>query len=625
MFEAVASEYTDFNSHTKILTTLYTSLVIRSLAQSRTRGSGSAHEDIIKKGSEYLRSQKSQYWTWNYQDKQEGQSPYPDDLDDTFLAVTALCGADRAIINGEALAMLVKNLIGCEAALGGPYRTWCVSSAAESVWHDVDAVVNANIGGFLAMHDVVVPAVDALIEQTLRSNTRSYSPYYPTPYSFWYFIAPWYRGKKEILIKKIMEDADKNGGWNGNPLDTALCMNALLQLGARHTLVSSGFSYILSSEANELCRPYVFAVERITETETYYSGSAAFSAAVIYEAILRYEKAVEMNNKKSQTERDSFEDRLYQKIQDEVKSTSKASTEAVCRSIESIAQHPQTRAGCLLGYYAWNACVVSEQSTRNQLTPDNVLRYGIAALRGSIAYKIYDDFFDEQGNVDALTLAGRSNRALAVTYATASPAVRELFLYVTEAMDASQEWEEKNCRIEKRGDYFVLNTVPKYGRYEVLAQKSCGLVLAPAAVLIEDGHNPESALVQSIIDFCSQYLIARQLSDDGHDWQQDLRAGKLNSVSAALATKYLEVGSVYHTEDTIEHLAKLFWCEDIKELSTTILFHTAAASRIATTAPGIYHPEYLLRILEPLEDAANQAIAQAATITDFLSEYKKEE
>src|SRR3990167_4386977 len=101
---------------------------------------------IKKKFFCFLPPQKSSSWTFNYwakNSKEYKTLPYPDDLDDTFCTLSALCNYDKNLIDGKVLAKITRLLEQQEIRIGGPYKTWIVPTTSPKIWYDVDLVVNS--------------------------------------------------------------------------------------------------------------------------------------------------------------------------------------------------------------------------------------------------------------------------------------------------------------------------------------------------------------------------------------------------------------------------------------------------------------------------------------------------
>ena len=72
---------------------------------------------IEDKLAKHLLSQKSKHWSFNYwvrNSKEAKEMPYPDDLDDTFCALSALYQYNSQLIDGSAMAKIVTILTAVE-------------------------------------------------------------------------------------------------------------------------------------------------------------------------------------------------------------------------------------------------------------------------------------------------------------------------------------------------------------------------------------------------------------------------------------------------------------------------------------------------------------------------------
>lgn len=95
---------------------------------------------IKQKALVFLLSQKSEDWSFNYWKKGSDAAkilPYPDDLDDTFCALSAIFQTDPKALDAQALAKIVTLLTAVEEKEGGPYYTWIVPPTADKTWRDV--------------------------------------------------------------------------------------------------------------------------------------------------------------------------------------------------------------------------------------------------------------------------------------------------------------------------------------------------------------------------------------------------------------------------------------------------------------------------------------------------------
>lgn len=86
-------------------------------------------------------------------------------------------------------------------------------------------------------------------------------------------------------------------------------------------------------------------------------------------------------------------------------------------------------------------------------------------------------------------------------------------------MEIANIWEKRQCHISDfRIDITDLPTYPANYR----ANKSLPHALGPITLLYQCGYTLRSNETQTLISFFQNYLHARQLNDDAHDWQFDL-------------------------------------------------------------------------------------------------------
>jgi hypothetical protein len=85
----------------------YTALILIILEKLPT---SSTKELIIQNSLSFLKQEMSVSGTWNYITRKK-TSPYPDDLDDTFLAITAIALHDKSFITPEFLVSITNLLI----------------------------------------------------------------------------------------------------------------------------------------------------------------------------------------------------------------------------------------------------------------------------------------------------------------------------------------------------------------------------------------------------------------------------------------------------------------------------------------------------------------------------------
>jgi hypothetical protein len=476
-------------------------------------------DDIRSRAAEFLVVQKSPHWSFNYwarDSKEATMMPYPDDLDDTFVALAALHGYDPSLIDGTVLASVAKMLTAVEVAPGGPYRTWLVASDVSTVaadtpdeWHDVDLVVNANVGNFLARLDIVLPDLDRFIRGRVTQKDL-YSPYYPGSTQVEYFIARYLGNLPEWFA-----------GWlEGQFMD------------------------------KNYDHPYPFCIDPSRGGKTCYAGLAVMNAALYAEAL-----AMCVSEKDSQLLRPplcSPSETLLNRI----KALARARSSRLAEPLREIVLHEidmtQTEEIVEVPYVIHEA-LGKPQIVSSQLLDDLAL----ANLHGWMAYAIYDDMLD--GDKDEhetrlrLSAANFFLRELTACYIRLEddiPGIGEYFSRLLDGIDSANAEEQ----LKQFGEIPV----------ERLADRSLGHALPALAVLFASGaaHGSEVAVTAEIVlSFFRNYLIARQLHDDAHDWNDDLARSRLNSAAARLMAMHPTSGSDEQVDSS--HLKKFFWREVI--------------------------------------------------------------
>ncbi|HEX8966139.1 MAG TPA: prenyltransferase/squalene oxidase repeat-containing protein, partial [Patescibacteria group bacterium] len=217
---------------------------------------------IIKKSADFLKSQNSNNFSFNYWDRNSqnyNKMSFPDDLDDTSLALSALFIADKKFITGKILAKIISLLTAVEFRVGGPYKTWLVSKESAKQWKDVDIAVNANIAYFLHLQGISLPNLETFFDSKI-SKYDLLSAYYPNEYPIIYFLSRFYNGKfKKILIKKILS-LERKLYWE-NPLYTALAVSSLINLHYEGPEIDSAISYIVKKIKNNSWDAFPFYVD----------------------------------------------------------------------------------------------------------------------------------------------------------------------------------------------------------------------------------------------------------------------------------------------------------------------------------------------------------------------------
>lgn len=532
----------DFSLARKFHTLFPVALILSSLNKLPD---GVGGKTIRKKAVQFLLTQKSPYWTFNYwqRDSREARKmPYPDDLDDTSCALAAIFEYDKKLINAKALTNILAVLTALEEKEGGPYRTWLVDERGGEEWKDIDLVVNCNVAYFLSLQEVSLKSINKFVEQAIETK-KYHSRYYPSFYPIAYFISRFYKGKKKReLAECILSKREANYKWE-NPLFTALAVSSLLNLGFSSSDLEKSIEYILGEQGNGSWKPYALYPDPVISGKLYYCGSRALTTAFCIEALGKFSARSESVRKSRKAETDGDQKRMRKKIvaitDQRFSNLHSELTEKFLAVRKKILKGDKTNQVTLLPYY------VQKSLGNNKPADENVLaELGAAGLYGWMAYTIYDDFFDGEGDPEVLSLANICLRELTSIYCdnfAKDEKFLRFFRNTMDRIDSANAWEVSNCRAQLTGSSLTIpDRLPEFGKLERLANRSIGHALGPVAVLYLDTGNIESPDVKNLMAFFENYIIARQLNDDAHDWEDDLKRGQLSPTVVAVLKRYVK-------------------------------------------------------------------------------------
>ncbi len=575
---------------------------------------------IKQKAAEFLLTQKSEQGSFNYWQRGSAESktmPYPDDLDDTFCALTGLYGFDSKLIGGKTLAKAAKLLTTTESAAGGPYRTWLISKNAAKVWKDVDLAVNANIAYFLSLQGASLPKLTRLLDEAINKKDFS-SSYYPDEFATIYFISRSYKGKN---TKALADYITKRLKEKKNPLNTAFCITALVNLGCvdARTLKSPTES-LLKSFNGRWWQASAFCLDPAKNGKKYYGGAKTLTTAFCLEALSKYLNIIKDSRKKAeQVKTEAKDNKFYKNIIGLAEKRFGAlplnTREQALMALFKIKSKDTDRQIVLLPIWF-------QRAMGKAVSESQIEALGLANLYGWIAYSIYDDFFDGEGDPAFLPVANTALREVAEIYQRLlqhNQGAFKMTQKILDRIDSANVWEHENCRAEVVNDQLAIpRSLPKFGDFHLLANKSLGHALGPLAIMIFLGFESSSAAVKNMLGFFTHYLIARQLNDDAHDWLEDLEAGRLNSIRLEVLKNSGHRVVNFKRDSYV--LQSLFWKKIIPKTSRDIFKQVALAKKCLYKIP-LKEPGLLLRMIAKPESAAKQALEESLQTKDFLNTY----
>lgn len=537
-------------------------------------------KDIQKKAADFLVNNKSDYETWNYWARESPEYsglPYPDDTDDTFAALCALYTYDANLVTGKALAQIVKGLTALEREEGGPYYTWYTKSK-KTVWKDVDVVANAQIASFLKMQGVELPNLTKYFEKLVDDETLQ-SPYYPSALHSMYFMSRMYTdGALGGLINSHLEK-------NANPLEIALGVSSL----KRHNIdKTESLKKLLSLKFETYTAAFPFCIDPMRDGKKHFSGSPAITAAAVIEALSLSQQQSPSIDSEQFNEAYTKVLNLAEKFPSHLKSSFK----------KQVTESLNTKAGkqCTLAPAAI-AC------TFNTKVPDDIC---FAQACGWIAYEIFDDCVDEK-KVDnlgiAIMLYGEMNKIFSDVFSTDSEYHQDL-LERLKQMNLSLLEETEHINKKDR--------ITHLQKTDWMLHKSAGYMLGPLAVMHALGHPRQSKTTRAIVSYLEHLILALQLSDDAHDWQDDMENFRRNGVVEMLP----KLATLSQTKSE-----KYFWEFGIDIVLKKIRKHCNCARKASQSIETLRNREILDEPIKMVESMCTKTQRDRNTAQEFLQEY----
>ena len=626
----------NFISAEQYQTTFPASLILSSL---NTLKETLKVQEMKTKIANFLLSQKSKHWSLNYfvrNSKDAHKLPFPDDLDDTFCALSALVQYNPKLIDASAMAKIVMLLTAVEEKEGGPYYTWLVSPDTEKTWKDIDLAVNSNVAYFLSLQEVELPNLTSFIE-TAIDNTSYKSPYYFSVYPVIYFISRFYKGDKtKKIINFLLKKQNKDYKWD-NPLNTALSISSLFNLGFPVAKLEKSISSLTSKDYHqEWYKPYALGIDPAIQGKQHYCGSPTLTLVFCLEALNKYlisqnEKMVQ-NIASPRTVNTTEQTKIYNSVSSTaIKRCSELNKDLKEQALDQLAKTLKTNKDkqiVLLPYFFKTALAEKAKNISNE----KLQQLGLANLYGWTAYTIYDDFLDDEGEPKLLSVANLMLRNLTTIFNNVlapESGFHILFHKTMDRLDAANTWEVNNCRINiKNNQLKIPNILPDYADYVKISERSLGHMLGPIAILFLLGYTEKSSEVKNLASFFRHYLTARQLNDDAHDWEQDIKKGHINIVGAAVLKKWKEIiPSAQHQKADVfkimPDLQKIFWQEVMPGICQNVLKQADLAEKSLLQISLISNPSIITKFLVPVRHSAQKALTEQKEAIKFLKAYNK--
>lgn len=609
----IDSNRVDFLEKNPVKTILNPALILQCLFHVESLKSNS----MVNRLEQFLLSQRESDYTYNYwsKDSPNRKSRYcPNDLDDTFCAYVALHLISPSNSTAEVLVGATKALISTEIKAGGPYRTWVVGTDSEEAWLDVDIAVNSNIARYLNLVARVPKNLREYLENAIK-NYNFKSPYYPGKLSVLYYLS-------SLPITNIHECAKYLPAYSPSvsSLDAATIATILLNLGM-HNECKPFIEHVLTSQLKDgSWDAGGFSVDRIEGPTTYFSGCKALTTAIAMEALARYLN-VSDRNQSDCLANDSYATTI-QKYTDSSNNTADKQAKIISQTLKSyIDEIAQSNNGkeILLG-----SSILNNSLRQKPENTEHDLELGTANLFGWIAYTIYDDIIDEQTNTSLLPVANVAHRISLAKFLNVAPddASKQYVRDAFDKIDVANAVELKNFRALVSANSIIIDDFPDYSNLSVLAEKSIGHTLPLLLSLVDAGYSVDSKKFSLLEHALQNYLIAKQLNDDAHDWQDDLLSGNMTYVVTILLRDLCLPFGSYNKNSLIEIAQIRFWYKTVLEICNIIESHISSGEK-ALKESGLFQPESeIYDLFNSLHKTLQTTRTEQKTTIAFLEGFK---
>lgn len=504
-------------------------------------------------------------------------------------------------VTGKEIAKIVKTLANIEKEEGGPYY---------NNEQQIDLGANIIIAYLLSIQEVDIPSLIGLIEDSIKKqnflsgllNNESFAIY---------LLSQFYKGEeKNNLIDLILKKLQNENIFNKILLSISL-LNLKYEIDIK--------KIIDDIENNQESLNNQFQILK------GFKSTPDINFNFYIELTSKYEQ----RNKELAQAKEEKEvlSKIIELAKNNFKNLSPDFSEISIEQIQKTIIRNNDKQMSLMPYYTKKAFGEKGKNINDEL----VIEMGLMNVFFWTAFIIYDDFWDEDedANPKILPSANFYTRKYISFFISSTPENKKFINFFHNLMDKLDEanaWEVSNCRAKIIDSKFIIpESIPNYNDYEYKFNPSSGHILGPIALMAKIGYDLDSPEIQNFIAYFRNYLIAMQINDDAHDWEEDMNRGHLSTVVVMMLNSWKNNFPEKKEIDLIadlENLQKIFWYEVLTKASETALIYTKK-SREALKKISIiedYEPlEYFININERM---AQKAIIEQKRSIEFLNEFQ---
>lgn len=423
------------------------------------------------------------------------------------------------------------------------------------------------------------------------------------------------------IIKRLTEiEVDEGGPYSFDP-----------KQGVNDAGLNLAIAYFLALQDIRLPKLDAFVENKISNTAERFDS--VIDNKTVQDLISKYRMLIGNVGKEESVEHpiayDENEQRIMimirKKFEDRFSNFSPILRERAKSAIEKTIRGNRDKQMSLMAYYTKVSLGKSGEGIPDELVAD----IGLANIFFWTAFIIYDDFWDRDEAADPrlLPIANIFARHY-IDFFIALPDDKEFrpfFHDLMDKLDGSNAWEVENCRAKVEGNIFhIPATLPDFGDYENKYRPASGHILSSVAILTQFGEELKTEDWGNIISYFKHYLVAMQLNDDAHDWEEDLQRGHLSTVVTLLLNDLKKSGWKKQTIDLnmdLPEIRKIFWFTTMPQYVKIVLFQTDTSRKALLSISIIEEPDLLEHIITTAENVARQAERESADSEALLEQY----
>ncbi|MGY4893487.1 MAG: hypothetical protein ACO1N2_02195 [Candidatus Saccharimonadota bacterium] len=153
---------------------------------------------------------------------------------------------------------------------------------------------------------------------------------------------------------------------------------------------------------------------------------------------------------------------------------------------------------------------------------------------------------------------------------------------------------------------------------QLMARKSIAHTIGPRCIIATRSQSVQNEAIAAFELYCS----ARQLLDDMHDWQNDLRSGHLTYVIAKLFKHSGTVIGSYPGEVLIQKLKQSFWDSVLEECCKEIIDMTGRSRVLLESNLLKTNSSFVALTVHPIQQAAESALFKHTVEKELLKSLK---